>query len=163
MQFPVAEDCEGFRRIKWRIKDIPSDAQAEIEGLQPYNRRPDDPTRDPLYILNGLSNIDKHRLPHLMLFALASTGFGGSARFKIGRQREAAAVEDRAKLFNFGARRDDPSRKVDVEFSFEGSIAFAGPVAQGADVFEILPAIRNDIMDEILPKLAPFLPTLPLH
>ncbi len=66
-----------------------------------------------------------------MLFALASTGFGGSARFKISRQREAAAVEDHAKLFSFRARRDDPSRKVDVEFTLEGSIAFAGPVAQG--------------------------------
>lgn len=163
VQFPVAEDSEGFGRMKWRIGDIPSGAQAEIEGLQPYNRRPDDPTRNPLYILNELSNIDKYRLPHLMLFALASTGFGGNARFTFGRQREAAVVEDRAKLFSFGARRDDPSRKVDVEFDLEGSIAFAGPVAQGADVFEILPAIRDDIMNEVLPRLASFLPTLPLH
>ena len=98
VQFPVAEDGGVFTRTKWRIEDIPSAAQAEIEWLQPCIRRPDDPTRDPLYILTGLSNIDKHRLPHLMLFALASTGFGGSAQFKISRQREAATVEDRAKL-----------------------------------------------------------------
>jgi hypothetical protein len=162
LQFPIAKDHEGFRGIKWRIQDIPSEAQTEIEGLQPYNHRQDDPTRDPLWILNELSNIDKHRLPQLTLFALASTGFGGSARVKLGRQREVAAVEDRAKLFSFGARRDEPSRKVDIEFNLEGSIAFAGPVAQGADVFEILPAIRDKIVDEVLPSLSRFLPPLPL-
>ena len=71
-------------------------------------------------------------------------------------------MEDRAKLFSFGARRDEPSRKVDIEFNLEGSIAFAGPVAQGADVFEILPAIRDKIVDEVLPSLSRFLPPLPL-
>ena len=162
MQFPMTKDCDGFRSSKWRIRDIPDGAQAEIEGLQPYNRR-QNYARDPLWVLNELSNIDKHRLPHLTLFALRATHIGGDARFRIGRQRESAAVEGRTKLFGFGARQDDPSRKVNVEFKLEFSIAFKGPVTQGADVFEILPNIRDDIMNEVLPRIAQFLPPLPLH
>ena len=72
-------------------------------------------------------------------------------------------MEGRTKLFSFGARRDDLSRKVNVEFNLEFSIAFKGPVTQGAGVFEILPYIRDDIMKEVLPRLGPFLPPLPLH
>jgi len=157
VQFPITEDPKAFKDAKRRIKDISQGAQVEIEALQPYNRRSDDYTRDPLWILNALSNIDKHHLTHLTLFALASLGIGGNARFSVGRPWEAAAVRDGTRLFSFGARRDDQSRKVHTKFKIEGSIAFEGPVAQGADVFEILPAIRNDIMNEVLPRLAPFL------
>jgi len=161
VQFPVTKNCEGFSSSKWRIRDIPEGAQAEIEELQPYNRR-QNYYQDSLWVLNELSNIDKHRLPHLTLFALRATSIGGNARTRIGSQPK-AAVEGRTKLFSFGARRDDLSRKVNVEFNLEFSIAFKGPVTQGADVFEILPYIRDDIMKEVLPRLGPFLPPLPLH
>jgi len=162
VQFPVTKNSQDFRSSEWRIRDIPDGAQAEIEGLQPYNRR-QDYTPDPLWVLNELSNIDKHRLPHLTLFALGATHIGGDARFKVGTQQESAAVEGRTKLFGFGAHRDDPSRKVNMEFNLQFSIALKGAVTQGADVFEILPYVRDDIMNEVLPRLAPFLPPLPLH
>jgi len=129
VQFPIADNPKAFKGAKRRITDIPSGAQVEIEGLQPYNRRQDDPTRDPLWILNELSNIDKHRLPHLTLFALGAMHLGGNARFKIRQPWERAAVEDRAKLLGFSARRAEPSRKVDVEFKLELSIAFEEPIA----------------------------------
>jgi hypothetical protein len=165
VQFPITEKAtgkQGFSGNKWMIRDIPEGAQTEIEWLQPYNRRPDDPTRDKLWVLNELANIDKHRVSHLTLFALTKFGFGGTARFKFGRQREAAAVVDSTKLFCFGPRLSEPRRKVDVQFNLGLSIALAGPIAEGAEVFEILRGIRNYIMDEVLPRLAPYLPSLPL-
>jgi len=163
VQFPITENSRGFKDSKWRIRDISQEAQAEIEWLQPYNRRPDDFTKSPLWVLNELSNIDKHRLPHLTLFAVGEMPFRGTGRFKGGRQWEAAAVEDRTELLGIDALRDDLSGKVDVEFYIKGSIAFAGPIAQGADVFEILRGIRDEIMNEVLPRLRPFFPPLPLH
>jgi hypothetical protein len=82
-QFPIfAEDIPKYRqRMKGWIKHTSLAAQTEIEALQPYQRRPMDPFSDPLWILSGLDNIDKHRLllvtsAHFrkMLFAFAIDG-----------------------------------------------------------------------------------------
>jgi hypothetical protein len=56
-QSPKAE--ERFRRLVW---DMPCDAVTVIKDLQPYNRGAAY-RDDPLWQLNELSNIDKHRVP----------------------------------------------------------------------------------------------------
>ena len=52
-------------RTLWCIRQ---ERKTIIMDLQPYNRG-DRFWRDPLWHLNELSNIDKHRLPHVVLFA----------------------------------------------------------------------------------------------
>lgn len=49
-----------------KIRGIAPAAQTIIQELQPYHRG-DDCFMDDLWILNELSNVDKHRLPHLAI------------------------------------------------------------------------------------------------
>jgi hypothetical protein len=62
LAFPITTSKENFRdaRKRGRLYCVPAQAQAFIYRLQPY-RRGDDMTTDPLWILQELSNIDKHR------------------------------------------------------------------------------------------------------
>ena len=72
--FPIRDDPQGFtrrRRKEWEplheIRGIPPEAQAFIEGLQPYHG--DNVSEDPLCVLREMSNIDKHRSIHLAAFS----------------------------------------------------------------------------------------------
>jgi hypothetical protein len=68
-QFPIFRDSDAFARDGRRmIKDLADEHAAFIERLQPYHR--DDIYTDPLFILNRLSNVDKHRHIHLAETAL---------------------------------------------------------------------------------------------
>jgi hypothetical protein len=64
VMFPIHADQspkgeERFRKLVW---DMPCEAVAIIKSLQPYNRG-SAYRDDPLWQLNELSNIDKHRIP----------------------------------------------------------------------------------------------------
>lgn len=73
-EFPIWDDPEGFRRAhrrRWgslyEIRGIPPEAQAVVEGLQPYHRGK--VSDDPLWILREMSNVDKHRNIHLATYS----------------------------------------------------------------------------------------------
>lgn len=82
-EFPIFKDICAFAR--WsnkkkgpapgsglaKIKGIAPAAQTIIESLQPYNR--DNLSIDPLWNLQRLAIIDKHRLPHAVV-GIAPTG-----------------------------------------------------------------------------------------
>jgi hypothetical protein len=71
--FPILDDRLGRKHGVRPLEisgDIDQRAFAIIESLQPY-QRVDDPTADPLWLLNELTNIDKHRL--LLVCGLAFT------------------------------------------------------------------------------------------
>ena len=62
-QFPIFDDSTEYRkRGRSRIADIDPTAKAIIESSQPYNQS--EPKADLLYLLEVLSNIDKHRVIH---------------------------------------------------------------------------------------------------
>jgi hypothetical protein len=63
-QFPIfAEDNRDTRkRIDQWTKHVRPSARSAIQALQPYQRRPTEPTSDPLWLLSVLDNIDKHRV-----------------------------------------------------------------------------------------------------
>jgi hypothetical protein len=70
-EFPICDNFDALRgphRRTWgpfhQIRGIPKDAQAIIEGLQPYHRGKESLQADPLWILREMSNIDKHRTIH---------------------------------------------------------------------------------------------------
>lgn len=61
--FPICTHSADWREnvVEKHVLDVlPMGAQAAIEGLQPYHRRPD-PDRHSLAILRELSDMDKHR------------------------------------------------------------------------------------------------------
>ena len=49
-------------------------AQAIIEGLQPHHRQYGFFVTHPLWLLHGLSNVDKHRALHVALLAQTQAG-----------------------------------------------------------------------------------------
>jgi hypothetical protein len=62
-QFPIIESWErdnGKGRFIAALPDVPDEAVASIRELQPANRR-DSPESHPLWRLNYICNLDKHR------------------------------------------------------------------------------------------------------
>jgi hypothetical protein len=61
-KFPIYSKLEEWNR-HWKcdLKGVPVDAQTLIQALQPCFRADKDPSKDLLFILNQLSNMDKHR------------------------------------------------------------------------------------------------------
>jgi hypothetical protein len=86
--FPISSTAEAFEGWRNRVgSQLPEDAVRVLESLQPFQR--DDPSTDGLVYLQHLSNTDKHRVPHVAVFAPTKIAFEGSVRF-------AAEVDDGA-------------------------------------------------------------------
>ncbi len=135
-------------------------AKAEIERLQPYNRG-QKCTNDPLWQLNKLSNIDKHRLPHPALFAtLSSFGFVAPMGVAVDEIEPIfGAVEDRALIARYPAV-DDTGAEVDMQFTPTFSIGFgqtAPKQLRGMPIPERLKYIHYYIVRKVLPQLTPYL------
>lgn len=65
--FPIFETPEQFRKNgTWRIKDIPDEARALIESVQPYHAQK--PRLTSLYAIDHFDAADKHRLLTVALF-----------------------------------------------------------------------------------------------
>jgi hypothetical protein len=174
-QFPIIgdEDRKGtagqgpamFESQRKCIVGMHPEAQAVIQRLQPYHRGKDFKD-DPLWILSVLSNIDKHRVLHLV------TGYPHVFTFDPFRSEFPRLVYRNAKAVSFeltGAKveRDtlvgririerDPQPKMDVEIHIAPSIAFAeGPTVHD-DVLDTLREIRTHIGGYVLSPLKTFL------
>ena len=60
-EFPIFKDREEFADAgRRKVRDLPPAAQEEIEKLQPYQKGTE-VEGDPLWVLHGCCNIDKHR------------------------------------------------------------------------------------------------------
>ena len=67
LEFPIfGNRMMDAQECRKKIGCIHPDAQAAIKGLQPYNKG-NEFASDPLWKLHRLSNVDKHRVPHVYL------------------------------------------------------------------------------------------------
>jgi hypothetical protein len=136
-------------------------AKAIIEGLQPYTRGERLAKTDPLWWLNKLNNMDKHRLPHLVFFTPKSLGFiapGNYATDEIELMRR-GPVEDRAPLARYPAFVKNGA-EVEVYLHPAFSVSFGKGVPEGVPrlaVPEILRVIHRRIVRDVLPPLKDFL------
>ncbi len=64
VMFPILSEQKNNCReyFNKRVRDIPAKAVSIIDEIQPYKRGPNY-REDPLWQLNELSNLDKHRVP----------------------------------------------------------------------------------------------------
>jgi hypothetical protein len=76
LQFPITTSKGKFRaeRRRGRLGCVPPRVQAAIHRLQPYRSR-DAMERHPLFVLQELSNIDKHRRLPLLLSVISSISY----------------------------------------------------------------------------------------
>ena len=123
-EFPIAIEEDRFQRRGIRL--LPDAAQALIERLQPYHgwhaeggiTRTRWAAEHPLWVLNELSNIDKHRAIHTVaatggiVYLRGSTGPGGKVQARRGRPLKAGTD---LMVVRFGS---PPQVDVDYEYAF---------------------------------------------
>jgi hypothetical protein len=135
-EFPIFDSPATFAAVRRRqrggvstdpIRALHPDAQAVIEGLQPYHSG--DPQQDPLWLLYNLSNIDKHRLFHLSIWALAAGSFHveagpGAEVIEQGFMHYLGAVAFDTPLAYAVIRYTDTNAKVKVDDRYTFDVAF---------------------------------------
>lgn len=158
--FLIARSGPEFRRLApRRLGGVSPQARAAIERLQPYHRKrmPDAWT---LALLNDLSNVDKHRMLHPTASMQVGSQFGiqGTGFFEL-HSVEVFPNEIRAgaMLARFTGRFDGDvsfthNMALDVVFGRES----AAPRARGESVVGSLVAIRDYLVGQVMPAIAPF-------
>jgi hypothetical protein len=170
-EFPLYIDPDLFEEYRERkIGATDPCVQTKIEELQPYNEwssfrffmktmgmRAHPEACHPLWLLQELSNTDKHRERHLTLFGPEAVMYREeNADIAVSTVRDATSIKDRAKVLSY--RPIDPEGEVDVEFNFGLNVAFKeGPPAFGEPADRVLWRVYAFIKQEVLPALTPYL------
>jgi hypothetical protein len=155
LQFPITTSKEAFRqeRVRGRLGCVVPRAQAVIHRLQPY-RSGENMIRHPLYVLQELSNIDKHRRLPVLLSVVNSVAFNqvhviSANHLTIGT---GGPFEDKAVLVRMNPEAEVKVNlgavRIDVAFG-EGTPVFGEPVLQ------TLRDLSQWIANEVLGPLAP--------
>lgn len=130
-EFPIFIDEGRFRSTKrggglYKIRGLPAQAIASIEEIQPFQRE-QAPDRHRLWVLQELSNWDKHRLLHLTSVVTGARNFsidpGPGASIEVLQVRDDGEVEDGAELLRFKATGETDFH-VDVRGEIIYDIAF---------------------------------------
>jgi hypothetical protein len=155
-QFPifVDETPDNRKTIQRRIKGLSPAAQAEIERLQPYQRRPADSSGDLLWMLSELDNIDKHRLlivinPKFATLQLSVTIDGETKSYPVSKDPGWSPLKLDAVPFRITIPNDPSKPKTDVTVKAEQmtGVVFAKTGMKGCDGLEAIPLIREMIAD----------------
>lgn len=143
--------------ITKKIGGVHPDAQAIIKALQPHNRGDPAYLRDPLWILDKLGNIDKHRSLHLIVPAKRGIEIKVT-KGSIGPTTYASGpVHDGAEVLRF-VPIPDVDGHMDVQFKLSYFVSFSeGPPAFGEPVIATLVAIAQRIGNDVFSPLATFL------
>jgi hypothetical protein len=158
-QFPIFTRATDFRTTGRRrmIADLASEHADFIERLQPYHA--EDVYADPLFILNRLSNVDKHRHIHLAETALTGaslriTGFQGGIGLG-GMTLSFGSIRDGAELARIDvhsdATGDTPSMNVEIQGAFDLAVDDEGSQLSVAAGLEYAREFTGDIVDWFSP------------
>jgi hypothetical protein len=150
------------------IRAMSPSAQAEIEGLQPYNRGSAF-TEDPLWRLNELARFNRHRFLHPAVAALSGASWTdpmhnvraiGPGTIRV----HGGFIEGRTKVMEIPIQPIDPSQEVYMHAEPYVGIAFSKgtPAVPRESMVEILSEIYNHIVSEVLPPLTPYLTRMDL-
>lgn len=137
-------------------------AKTVIQRLQPHTRGIRLAKTDPLWWLNKLNNMDKHRLPHLVFFTPRLLSFIAPGDYDTANNIELmewGPVERRAKIARYAAF-DESGAEVDVYLDAKFSVSFGKLRPEGLPglaVPQILGDIRRRIDRKVLPPLKKFL------
>lgn len=165
LEFPIfGNRAMDDRECRNKIGCIDPRAQAIIKGLQPHNLG-DAASTDPLWWLQRLSNIDKHRLPHVVLFVPLSIPYaavGATSPWEI--EPIWGPTERRAPIARFPAIGYD-GEEADVEFDPSFSVAFGQRTPKEiprVPVTHVLRKIVSHIGFNVVTPLAPYLTRIPI-
>jgi hypothetical protein len=154
MAFPIIHKPDGWSRGVGRLRYVSTNACDIIRNLQPYHAG-EDAIVHPLWVLEQLQNIDKHRA--LLLTPTTHTGVTLDNPLRFQPQTFSFSVVNTAEVYAEVARYrfvkpEDGSRvKVNIEPSVQ--ICFGNPPAERREVIATLKQIRAFIFNEVFPKL----------
>jgi hypothetical protein len=160
--FPIFTSRRKFRKQrKGKIGGMVPRAQATIQMLQPY-RRWNKGTSDSLWIIDRLSNIDKHRLPHFQLMLPAGGIFDAASLGVLSRieiEWESGPVKSGTVIARYVPVGDVPHSEMDVYFSPLLTIGFGDslPIVEHKLAFILLPRLINYVEDAVFGVLRPYL------
>jgi hypothetical protein len=176
-QFPIIGDMDRkgqsgqgasiFQSQGKCIIGISPAARAVIERLQPYQRGPDFRS-DPLWRLSELSNIDKHRILHVVTSYLHEVIFDPFHNSKwpaltypnaraVSFELTGATVTQNTLIGRIRIERTAVELKRNVEVQLTPSMAFADGALVTEDVLDTLREIQTHIGGYVLAPLAAFL------
>lgn len=139
---------------------VSSEALTRVDELQPYQQR--EPTAHPLYVLNELWNVDKHRNLHLTALMLTNTqvflsppdGFS-----LVGGQFQTKVICDDGIIgvFRFSNGEIDPDLEITAMGSSFVALGEPGPWPNDHPVQSLLEHLYNYVSKEMFPRFEPLL------
>ena len=162
-----------------KIAGIDPAAQTVIEGLQPYHRGKEFDS-DPLWVIHELNRLDKHRLLHVVTWAMEGATFpvAGPNLPKSEWPRNVAAIgrsdgqpsvlqiaggevsgEGRALVARWPMIPIDPSKEMHMGFKPVLGVVFdpATPLVGGRPVLDTLMQLHDYVITDVFAPLRPFL------
>lgn len=139
-----------------KIGGIHPDAQAIIEGLQPHLRGDPAYQHDPLWMLDRLGNLDKHRALHLV--PLSQTGATTTVTGGAIEERFVAVgpIRHGTEVLRWIEIASSPGMKVEINLPYFVSFS-QGPPAFGQPVIATLVGVWDRIASDVFSPLARFL------
>jgi hypothetical protein len=148
------------QQIQDRIGLADPAAQTVIQALQPHHRGTPGFESDPLYILDKLCNLDKHRALHLVLPVIEKVETVKEVGGTVSDITIAPGpIRHGAEVFRYRRTPNPPNTQMQVELKVTGWISFdeSLPIAAGKPVIPILKAINYRIVNDVFGPLAQFL------
>lgn len=160
--FPIVSDPKDRGSFNRHFDLLPPSTHATLDRLQPYNGPHGHKGTEthPLYRLNELNRIDKHRKPVLVIFHslfVVSKVWVGDAYVKRTWERPGGIPEGRTPVARF-PKREVGESEPEVVSLIASQIGISEPTMPGKIfVPDSLRHIADHIRDEVFPALDPFL------
>ena len=159
-QFPICKTADGWIEAlsRDRLRGVVPKAIPLIWGLQPYVMTPIDPVSHPLWILNELTNIDKHRTLTVTTSAVMNpeVAFGRGLPWNEGgfKMTGLQAFLNGDIIGKLVARQVPP--EPDLQAHGTLSVVFQDPPATRREIASELETILTFLRDDVVPTFEPF-------
>jgi hypothetical protein len=156
IDFPIVDKPSSFPRSRLVEVGLPEPSIAVIENAQPYVREQDAPRRDPLWFLRELSNVDKHRLLHVVSMIGEDAVIHTTPFLPNGRPEfvAAGALFKGAEIVRFTAPRPVIKANVQVQLEYRMGISIEATPKTGAVGIDLVLRVMRDRVTETLAALA---------
>jgi len=162
-QFPIFKSRDDYLRDghgPGMLKGLKPPNRKQIEDLQPYNTG-DDAIRDPLWLLDELSNIDKHRVLHIVFAGAVDVtmDLSGIEALDVKEVRvfTPKTLENGVPVASMRLVPTGTKGKLQVkpEITHEEHFGDRSGDLRGLRMGETLQDIRNHVNTEVFPKFIP--------
>jgi hypothetical protein len=157
INFPIADDLARFPRARLAEIGLRAPAITIIQNAQPYIRQQNAPRADALWLLQALSNVDKHRLLHTVVVIGETTKITSKPFLANGKVEflERGALQKGTRVVRFTATRPATNGKVEVKCEVHAGICIEATPETDAVPIDLALRVMRERVTEILLQLAP--------